>query len=125
MRARGADGPTGAIAWVHCLSIHALSSVPQFGIHSATHAACLSLSQWLRNEMRPGGVRIVNAFSGPLDSEWFQTVPPPKVAPKALADAVVDGLKRGLEDIYVGDVATDFLKRMIDNPKAVERENGQ
>ncbi len=125
MRSRGADGPTGAAAWVNILSVHGLSSVPQFGVHSAAHAACLSLSQWLRGELRQGGVRVMNAFAGPLDTEWFQTVPPPKVAPKTLADAIVGGLKRGLEDIYVGDVAKDIEARLFDNPKAVEREAGQ
>ncbi|KGD87357.1 SDR family NAD(P)-dependent oxidoreductase [Rhizobium sp. YS-1r] len=125
MRSRGADGPTGAVAWVNVLSVHGLSNAPQFGVHSAAHAACLSLSQWLRTELRPGGIRVINAFSGPLDTEWFQTVPPPKVAPKALADAIVDGLKCGIEDIYVGDVAKDIEARLFDNPKAVEREAGQ
>ncbi|MFB9949669.1 SDR family NAD(P)-dependent oxidoreductase [Rhizobium puerariae] len=125
MRSRGADGATGAAAWVNVLSVHGLGGVPQFGVHSAAHAACLSLSQWLRSELRHGGVRVINAFAGPLDTEWFQTVPPPKVAPKALADAIVDGLKRGLEDIYVGDVAKDIEARLFDNPKAVEREAGQ
>jgi hypothetical protein len=52
-------------------------------------------------------------------------VPPPKVAPKTLADAIVDGLKRGLEDIYVGDVAKDLYARLLDNQKAVEREAEQ
>lgn len=125
MRSRGADGAAGAVAWVNVLSVHGLSSVPQFGVHSAAHAACLSLSQWLRGELRQGGVRVINAFAGPLDTEWFQTVPPPKVAPRTLADAIVDGLKRGLEDIYVGDVAKDVEARLFDNPKAVEREAGQ
>lgn len=124
MRARGADG-VAAAAWVNILSVHALSSDPQFGVHSAAHAACLSLSQWLRMQLRAGGVRVINAFAGPLDTEWFQTVPPPKVAPKTLADAIVDGLKRGLEDIYVGDVAKDLYARLLENPKAVEREEGQ
>jgi len=125
MRSRGADGATGAVAWVNILSTHGLSSVPQFGVHSAAQAACLSLSQWLRSELRQGGVRVVNAFAGPLDTEWFQTVPPPKVAPRALSDAIVDGLKRGLEDIYIGDVAKDIEARLFDNPKAVEREASQ
>ncbi|CDZ32271.1 Short chain dehydrogenase family protein 17 [Neorhizobium galegae bv. officinalis] len=125
MCSRGADGAAGAVAWVNVLSVHGLSNAPQFGVHSAAHAACLSLSQWLRTELRPGGIRVINAFTGPLDAEWFQTVPPPKVAPKALADAVLDGLKRGLEDIYVGDVAKDIEARLFDNPKAVEREAGQ
>ena len=125
MRSRGADGAAGAVAWVNLLSVHGLASNPQFGVHSATHAACLSLSHWLRGELRRGGVRVINTFSGPLDTEWFQTVPPPKVAPKTLADAVIDGLRRGLEDIYVGDVAKDIEARLFDNPKAVEREAGQ
>ncbi|MBW6425498.1 SDR family NAD(P)-dependent oxidoreductase [Rhizobium sp. XQZ8] len=125
MRSRGADGAAGAVAWVNVLSVHGLSSMPQFGVHSAAHAACQSLSQWLRSELRQGGVRVINAFTGPLDTEWFQTVPPPKVAPRMLADAVVDGLRRGLEDIYVGDVARDIEARLFDNPKAVEREAGQ
>ena len=67
----------------------------------------------------------MNAFAGPRDTEWFQTVPPPKLAPKTLADAIVDGLRRGLEDLYVGDVAKDLEARLLDNPKAVEREAGQ
>lgn len=125
MRSRGADGVAGAVAWVNILSVHGLSSVPQFGVHSLAQAACLSLSQWLRSELRPGGVRVINAFAGPLDTEWFQTVPPPKLAPKALADAIVDGLRQGLEDIYVGDVARDVEARLFDNPKAVEREADQ
>ena len=90
--------------------------------HSATEAACLSAAQCLRAELRPGGVKVVNVFFGPLDTEWFQTVPPPKVAPAALAGAVVDALRRGLEDVFVGDVAHDIRQRLAVNPKALERE---
>jgi hypothetical protein len=64
----------------------------------------------------------MNAFSGPLETEWFQAMPPPKVAPATLAEAVVDGLRRGLEEIYVGDVANDIRARLAANAKAVERE---
>ena len=61
-------------------------------------------------------------FTGPLDIEWFQTVPPPKVAPRAAATAIVSALKRGLEDVFVGDVAEDIRQRLAVNPKALERE---
>jgi hypothetical protein len=67
-------------------------------------------------------VRLVNVFFGPLETEWFQPVPPPKVAPGALARAVIDALKRGLEDVFVGDVAEDVRARLSVNPKALERE---
>ena len=69
--------------------------------------------------------RCVNVFFGPLETEWFQTVPPPKVAPAALANAVVDALQKGLEDVFVGDVAQDIRARLAVNPKAVERELGE
>ena len=122
MSSRGADGTNSAVAWVNVLSAYALANLPAFGALSVSHAACLSLSQWLRAELRRGGVRVLNAFAGPLDTEWFQTVPPPKVTAAQLAEAIVDGLRRGLEEIYVGEVAHDIRGRLADNPKALERE---
>ena len=125
MLGRGADGTNSAAAWVNVLSVYALAALPAYGALSVSHAACLSLSHWLRAELRPGGIRLLNAFTGPLDTEWFQAVPPPKVAPAQLAEAVIDGLRRGLEEIHVGDVAKDIRDRLAANPKALEREIGR
>jgi NAD(P)-dependent dehydrogenase (short-subunit alcohol dehydrogenase family)/uncharacterized OB-fold protein len=122
LRARGADGVNSAAAFVNLLSVHALMNWPAYGSYSATEAACLSAAQCLRAELRPGGVKVVNVFSGPLDTEWFQTVPPPKVAPAVLARAVIDALRRGMEDVFVGDIAEDIRQRLAVNPKALERE---
>lgn len=122
MRFRGADGVNSATAIVNLLSVYALMNWPAYGAHSAAEAACLSATQSLRAELRSGGVRMVNLFFGPLETEWFQTVPPPKVAPAVLARAVIDALKKGLEDVFVGDVAEDVRLRLAVNPKALERE---
>lgn len=124
MRGRGADGVTAAAAFVNLLSIHAMAAWPAYGVFSSVEAACLSAAQTLRSELRAGGVKVVNVFSGPLDTEWFQTVPPPKVAPAALARAVVGALRAGVEDVFVGDVAHDIRARLAANPKALERELG-
>jgi NAD(P)-dependent dehydrogenase (short-subunit alcohol dehydrogenase family)/uncharacterized OB-fold protein len=124
MRMRGADGVNSAAAWVNILSVYALANWPAFGAYSASQAACLSLSHCLRAELRPGGVKVINLFTGPLDTEWFQTVPPPKVAPRVVANAIVSALRGGLEDMFVGDVAEDIRQRHAANPKAVERELG-
>jgi short-subunit dehydrogenase len=80
--------------------------------------------QSLRAELRPSGIKVVSVFSGPLEIEGFHSVLPPKVAPTALARATVDALRRGLEDVFVGDVAEDIRARLAVNPKAVERELG-
>ena len=122
MRSRGADGLASAAAWVNLLSIYALANFPAHGTFSASKAAAQSLAQCLRAEMRPAGVRVVNVFPGPIDDEWNQLLPPPKVAPLALAGAVVKALRDGIEDVYPGDVAQEWLERWRDNPKALERE---
>jgi NAD(P)-dependent dehydrogenase (short-subunit alcohol dehydrogenase family) len=122
MRSRGADGQSSATAWVNLLSVYALTNFPQHGTFSASKAAALSLSQCLRAEMRAAGVRVINVFPGPIDDEWNQTLPPPKLTPDALAKAVVNGLQDGVEDIYPGDVAREWLARWEENPKVLERE---
>ena len=122
MRARGADGLASATAWVNILSIYALANFPPHGTFSASKAAAHSLSQCLRAEMRPAGVRVMNIFPGPIDDEWNQLLPPPKVTPAALANALVKALREGIEDAYPGDVAQEWLTRWRDNPKALEKE---
>lgn len=122
MRSRGADGRSSAVAWVNLLSIYALANFPSHGTFSASKAAAHSLAQCLRAEMRPAGVRVVNVFPGPIDDEWNQLLPPPKIAPAALARAIVGALRDGIEDVYPGDVAQEWLARWRDNPKALERE---
>ena len=122
LKGRGADGPAGAVAWVNLLSIYALSNYPPHGTYSASKAAALSLAQCLRAEMRPAGIRVVNVFPGPIDDEWNQLTPPPKIAPAAVAQAIVRALRDGVEDVYPGDVAQEWLERWRDNPKVLERE---
>jgi NAD(P)-dependent dehydrogenase (short-subunit alcohol dehydrogenase family)/uncharacterized OB-fold protein len=122
MRARAADGQSSATAWVNLLSIFALSNFPAHGTYSASKAAALSLSQCLRAEMQPAGLRVINVFPGPLDDDWNQLIPPPKLAPEALAKSVIAALRDGVEDVYPGDVAQEWLARFIENPKVLERE---
>ena len=122
LKGRAADGVTGATAWVNLLSIYALANFPAHGTFSASKAAAYSLAQCLRAEMRPAGIRVINVFPGPLDDEWNQNMPPPKVAPEALAAAIVKALRDGVEDVYPGDVAQEWLARWRDDPKVLERE---
>lgn len=122
MRGRGADGDNSATAWVNILSVYAWVNMPEFGAFSASNAAALSLSQCLRSELLQGGVRVMNVFTGPTEDEWHQPLPPPKVPPAALARTIVEGLKGGLEDVFVGDVAKDLIERWRAGPKILERE---
>ncbi|AHG65335.1 SDR family NAD(P)-dependent oxidoreductase [Advenella mimigardefordensis] len=122
MAGRAADGANSASAWVNIFSIHALASLPSRGVWSAAQAGGLSLSHCLRAELQTVGIRVMNVFTGPVDYEWEQTTPPPRVAPAQIARQIVQGLANGLEDVYVGDVANDIRERLRSNAKALERE---
>jgi len=122
MRARAAEGSVPATAWVNLLSIHALAALPAHGTFSASKAAAFAMAQNLRAEMRHAGIRVVNVFPGPIDDEWNQLIPPPKLAPSALARAIVAALRDGVEDIYPGDVAQDLITRFRESQKVLERE---
>ena len=66
--------------------------------------------------------RVRRQRRGQVDDEWNQLLPPPKITPAALANAVVKALQDGVEDVYPGDVAQEWLARWRDNPKALEKE---
>lgn len=122
MKARGADGDNSASAWVNLLSVYALSNWPAFGTTSASQSAALSLAQGLRGEFAGSGVKVINVLVGPLDESWCQPLPPPKVTPKRLADTVVHALREGIENVTLGPVAEDIVRRYREDPFVLERE---
>lgn len=122
MAGRTADGTNSAVAFVNILSAYALVPDPSYGGFSASQAAARSVSQTLRSEFRASGLRMMNVYTGPTDDEWHQPLPPPKVAPSALARAIVDGLIEGVEDVWCGDVAQDMAERWNRDAKVLERE---
>jgi short-subunit dehydrogenase len=102
-------------------SAYALVNNPALGTYSASQAAAFSLSQCLRAELAGGGVRVVNALVGPLDDEWHQLVPPPKLPIATVARRIVEGLRQGREDIPIGPVAAEIAERLAANHKEIER----
>jgi NAD(P)-dependent dehydrogenase (short-subunit alcohol dehydrogenase family) len=118
LRGRAEDGGT---AWVNFFSTGALAPMAGFFRDAPVQAAAMALAQSLRGALRP--VKTLNVLVGPLDDVWHEVVPPPKVAPAALATAVVRALTAGIEDIAVGDIAQDVLARWLDNPDVPARES--
>jgi len=98
-----------SVAWVNILSVFALSNFPPHGTFSASQAAAWSLTQWLRSQLQPAGIRVLNVFAGPI-------------APAELAAATVAALRAGVEDSYPGEFAQQWLARWLESPKVLERE---
>tara|TARA_A100001391_G_scaffold119169_3_gene80983 strand:- start:14769 stop:15983 length:1215 start_codon:yes stop_codon:yes gene_type:complete len=109
-------------AFVDLISSDALIGSANHAGFAAAEAARLALLQSFRHEMRGGGVRVMSVFTGPVDDEHHQKVPPPKVAPRRIASAIVDALTQGREQTCVGDVAQDAMARWLDDPALYARE---
>jgi len=122
MAARGAEG---AVAWVNLLSVYAHAHPPNLAGYGMAHAAALTMSQALCAELATGGVRLLTVLTGPTEDDGFQQFPPPRVTDKSLAAAILDGLRRGLEEVVVGDVARDLMTRHAEDPRALQRELAQ
>jgi NAD(P)-dependent dehydrogenase (short-subunit alcohol dehydrogenase family)/uncharacterized OB-fold protein len=114
MQARAASSAATAnvpmMAWVNLLSLYALTGVSTQSTFAASKAAARSFAQSLRAEMLPAGIRVINVFPGP------------EMAPAALAQSIMKALREGIEDLYPGEVAQDWLAQWRNNPKGLERE---
>ncbi|MCC6006585.1 MAG: SDR family oxidoreductase, partial [Rhodobacteraceae bacterium] len=122
LRARGLDRPVSAAAWVSLIATSAIAPEAGWAAQSAAQAARLSATQSLRAEMRPGGVRVCAAFHGPLEHEWRQGEPPPQLVPAQIARGVMEMLRAGTEETWIGDVARDIHARWRADPSLYERE---
>jgi NAD(P)-dependent dehydrogenase (short-subunit alcohol dehydrogenase family) len=110
---------------VNMLSILAHMSLPMMGSLCASKAAALSLTQALRAELASQGTRVVGVLPGAVDTDMTRGLTIPKLAPQDVAAAVVDGLRRGLEEIYPGDMAAGVAFGLSLDPKEVERQFAQ
>lgn len=125
LRSRGADEPRSAVAWVNLLSAFALGNWSPMGGSAASFAAAHSAVQGLRNAMQGSGVKVMSAFFGPTDDEWYAHLQPPKIGPDLIARKIVGGLEQGLEQVAIGAIAEDIVERWREDPDLLPRELGR
>lgn len=116
MRARG----SGIV--VNLLTVLAHVNLPLMGSYCASKAAALSMTQGARAELAPWGVRVVGVFPGATDTRMTENFPPPKMAPAAVARAVIDAITFGQEDCFPGEMAAGLHEKLREDAKAVEHE---
>ena len=109
-------------AVLNLLTILARVNLPFMGSYCASKAAALSLTQGLRGELAPKGVRVIAAMPGAVDTRMTAVLSIPKMTVAAAAAEILDGVEAGEEDIYVGDMARGLAQGLAHDPKAVERQ---
>lgn len=109
-------------AMLNILTILARVNLPFMGSYCASKAAALSLTQGLRGELAPKGVRVVAALPGAVDTRMTAGLPIPKMTTEEAAREILDGFEAGEEDIYVGEMAKGLAASLAQDHKAVERQ---
>lgn len=110
---------------VNVLTVLAHACLPSMGSYCASKAAALAMTQGVRAELMPWGVRVAAIFPSTVDTAASADSPPPKLRPADVAAAVVMMIESGLEDHYPGRFASDLYAGWRDNHKVVERELAQ
>jgi NAD(P)-dependent dehydrogenase (short-subunit alcohol dehydrogenase family)/uncharacterized OB-fold protein len=110
---------------VNVLTVLAHACLPSMGSYCASKAAALSMTQGVRAELMPWGVRVAAVFPSTVDTPTSAESPPPKLRPAEVAEAVVTMILSGTEDHYPGRIASDLYAGWRDSHKVVERELAQ
>ncbi|MFK4446106.1 NAD(P)-dependent dehydrogenase (short-subunit alcohol dehydrogenase family) [Caballeronia udeis] len=98
----------GEGTFVNLLSILAFEHLVECGSYSASKAAAHSLTQGMRAQLQPWGVRVIGVYPGPMDTAMSASLPLPKVSPEVVATAIMSALVSRDDEIYPGDIAQEF-----------------
>lgn len=110
----------GAI--VNVLSILAKIALPAMGSLCASKAAGLRMTEGVRAELAARGTLVMAVMTGPVDTDMSRDFAGPKSSAGDVAKAVLAGLERGDEEVYLGDMAAWINAAMAQDPKGIERE---
>ncbi|MEM9645224.1 MAG: SDR family oxidoreductase [Planctomycetota bacterium] len=87
----------GGGAFVQLNSVASIKSFADFATYSASKAASYSLTQGLRESLRPQGTDVISVHPGPIQTDMAhgagleEIAEPPSLVAKAIFDAVADG----------------------------------
>ena len=109
-------------AVLNILTILARVNLPFMGSYCASKAAGLSLTQGLRGELTPKGVRVAAALPGAIDTRMTAMLSIPKMTTADAAREILSGFEAGEEDIYVGEMARGLAQGLAHDPKGIERQ---
>jgi NAD(P)-dependent dehydrogenase (short-subunit alcohol dehydrogenase family) len=112
----------GGGAIINLLSISSVVNVPVFASYSASKAALYSLTQGVRAELAQQGTLVVGVFPGPVDTAMSEGVPLDKFPPIQIAQAALQGVEQGNEDVYPDSVSQQVFAGIQQDPKAVEKQ---
>jgi NAD(P)-dependent dehydrogenase (short-subunit alcohol dehydrogenase family) len=115
-------GGRGQAALVNVLSVVSLASMPALGAYSASKAAASSITQALRADLGKLGISVHGVFAGAIDTDMVRAMKMVKTSPADVAQAIVEGVEQGLEDIFPDPMSRGAFATWRNDPKELERQ---
>lgn len=107
---------------VNVLSILAKVTLPAMGSLCASKAAGLRMTEGVRAELAAQGTHVMAVMTGPVDTDMSRDFQGPKSSTAEVANEVIEGLRRGDEEVHHGDMAAWINGVIGADPKSIERE---
>lgn len=104
----------------HILNAHSVLSWFTTGSsYSATKAALWSATNALRLELRPRGIAVTGLHMGYVDTDMVAHIDAPKVSPREVAVAALDGIESGAHEVLVDDLTRQVKAALSADPVAL------
>jgi NAD(P)-dependent dehydrogenase (short-subunit alcohol dehydrogenase family) len=116
-------GANGGGAIMNILSEAARVCVPFAGSYCVSKAAAWNMTQGVRAELAAQGTHVLAVFPATTDTPMAAALDMDKLDPTDVANAALDALERGLEDISIGEHAIHMENLMHSDYKALEKES--
>lgn len=113
---------SGGGAIVNVASVAGLSNFPFFPTYSASKAAAHSLTQAARALLVDQNIAVHGVYPGPVDTDMSKEIEMDKATPQDVANAILDGIEAGVDDIFPDAFAEGFGQQFHTSPKASEEQ---
>lgn len=111
---------SGAV--VNILTLLSLASMPGMAAYNASKAAAWSLTLSLRATLAAKNITVHSVFPGAVDTTMLAGVDIAKTAPQQVAEAIVQGVIEGREDIFPDPMSQQVYAAWRSDHKAVEKQ---
>ncbi|OZD12571.1 short-chain dehydrogenase [Rhodococcus sp. 06-156-3C] len=98
-----------AIAWFSPLA---------YGAYAASKAAAWSITNGIREELRPSGVLVQGVFFGAVDTDFASGYDGPMISPSLVATATLDGIENDSTEVLVDPESRQAKAALTGEPNA-------
>ena len=106
----------GGGALLNVLSVASWISRPQLAVYAASKTAAWSLTNGLRNELKPQGTQVLGLHMGFVDTDLTQGIDAPKSNADDIVRAAFDALELGAEEVLADEITRQVKRGLSSEP---------